>query len=358
VVLLIIYFLVAISLSFLCSIWEAVLLSVTPRYIKKVKVTDPELGKTLEEYKTDIDRPLSAILTLNTIAHTVGAIMVGAQASTLYSDSNITLGPLSLNFESIVAGLMTFAILIFSEIIPKTIGANNWESLTKFTVSSIKILLFILAPFVWLSQWITKRLKKDEVSSVLSRSDISGIADESHEAGVLDKTESNIIKNLLKLKDIEIKDVMTPRSVISSALEDETIGDYYANNKPIRFSRIPLFDDKKEHITGIILKDDLLEKLAEDQDNKTLKSIKREVQFVYNDVTLPVLFDRLTKSKAHIAVVVDKFGNILGIVTMEDIIETLLGLEITDELDQVDDLRSFARSKWEERAKNLGILDE
>jgi CBS domain containing-hemolysin-like protein len=354
--LLIVFFLLSILFSFLCSIWEAVLLSITPKFVKSQKLSNPEFGNTLEVYKKDIDRPLSAILTLNTIAHTVGAIGVGAQASTLFDNTtSFSLGPISLTYESLIAGVMTLAILILSEIIPKTLGANNWEKLSGFTISSLKILMFLLYPFVWFSQWITKHLKKEEIGSVLSRSDFHSMAEEGKESGVLNNSESTIIQNLMKLKGLVVEDIMTPRTVFVAANEELSLEEYYSKNKPIRYSRIPLFKDSKDHISGVALKDDILSSIVEGNGTDTLKSINREVIHVYNSTSLHILFDKLTDEKAHLAIVVDRYGSVVGLVTMEDLLETLLGLEITDEMDNIEDLQKYAKSVWKNRAQQLGL---
>jgi len=355
--LLILFFLLSICFSFLCSIWEAVLLSITPAYISRQVQAGTALGVQLQEYKKDIDRPLSAILTLNTIAHTVGAIGVGAQAGTVFGNNELTLGPLSLSYESIIAGLMTFAILILSEIIPKTIGANLWKQLAPFTVRSLKILMLILAPFIWLSQLITKNLKSDKNKSVFSKADLSALTTASQVSGVLAENESTIIKNLLKFEEVTVRDIMTPRTVMKNANEEETLMSFYKNNQPLRFSRIPIFRESADHITGFVLKDDILQHLVEDEDNKQLKELTREVLAVRDDVPLPILFKRLTEERHHIATVVDSYGSLVGIVTMEDVFETLLGQEITDESDGVADLQVLARKKWEQRAKQRGLIE-
>lgn len=347
------FFILSILFSFLCSIWEAVLLSITPSYVKGQVQQKTQTGKLLEEYKTDIDRPLSAILTLNTIAHTVGAIGVGSHAG---GDGEPIIGPFS--FEFIVSAVMTLAILILSEIIPKTIGANNWRQLAPFTVRSIRVLLFILAPFVWLSQLITKSFKKDKGKSVLSRADFTAMTQVGEESGALAKNESTIIMNLLKLKDINVTDIMTPRTVMGIANENMKLMDYYQEQKKLRFSRIPVYKDRTDNITGLVLKDDLLRHLVEDEDNVTLASIKRPIQVVQENVALPVLFETLTQQRSHLAIVVDQYGSLIGLVTMEDVLETILGIEIVDEYDDVADLQRIARERWKERARTMGLIEE
>ncbi len=353
--LLIIFFFVSIAFSFLCSIWEAVILSITPAYINRKIQEGKVIGNTLKAYKKDIDKPLSAILTLNTIAHTVGAIGVGAQAGQIFGSNYINLGFTNLSYESVIASVMTLAILILSEIIPKTIGANMWESLAPFTVKSLKILLLILAPFVWISQLITKTLKKDKNKSIFSKADFSAMASAGLESGTLDHSESLIIQNLMRLEKLVVRDIMTPRTVIVMADENQPIFDFYQKNKPLNFSRIPIYKDKQDHITGMILKYDLLTKMAEDQHNLKLSAIKRDVFNVSDSTDLPGLLDLFVTKKGHMAIVNDNYGSVVGLVSMEDLFETLLGFEIVDESDNVADLQTYARKKWEERANNNGL---
>jgi len=347
--LLIIFFFVSIVFSFLCSIWEAVLLSITPSYVQ-VKLQDGSaVGKSLESFKSNIDRPLAAILTLNTIAHTVGAIGVGAQAS------NIWEGNLAATIVSVV---MTLAILFLSEIIPKTIGANNWKGLAPFTVKSLNFIIKLLYPLVWFSQIITKLLKKDKTKSVLSRSDFMAMGQVASKTGILDVGESRILNNLFKFKSLEAKDIMTPRTVVKASKEGTTIQDFYKENKELRFSRIPIFSDSKDQITGFIMKDDLLSAVINQKGAQALSSIRRDIQIVAENENLVKLYEDLIEKRTHIALVVDEFGGMSGIVTMEDIVETLFGLEIMDEFDNVADMQKLARKKWEERAKKLGLLGD
>lgn len=353
--LLILFFILSILFSFLCSVLEAVLLSVTPSYVQ-VKLQEGSVtGKLLSEYKEDIDKPLSAILTLNTIAHTVGAIGVGAQAGALFEDKDIPLwGEFAISYESIVASLMTLAILVLSEIIPKTIGANSWQTLAPFTVRTLNVLLWILRPFVWLSQRITKTLKKDKDRSVLSRADFTAMTKVGEESGALEEHESKIIKNLLEFEKLSVRDIMTPKTVLIMGKENELLKDYYNENTPLRFSRIPVYREDRDDVIGIMLKDDLLQKLVEAKGDTPLKDIKRDVSFVQDDMPLPALFDHFTTKRDHLSMVVDNYGSVVGLVTMEDLFETLLGQEIMDEMDEVADLQKLARRKWEERFKKKG----
>lgn len=355
--LLIIFFVVSILFSFLCSIWEAVLLSIPPAYIRRKLAENNSLGTTLQAFKEDIDRPLSAILTLNTIAHTVGAIGVGVQAGEVFGQHQIGFWGIHLSYESLIAGVMTFAILILSEIIPKTLGANLWRRLVPFTVRSISILMILLRPFVWISQLITKSLKKDKEKSVLSRADFTAMAKEGEMTGTLARNESTIIKNLITLEDLIVRDIMTPRTVLTLVDENLSVREVYDKHKNLPFSRIPVYDSDPDQIVGLVLKDDILMKLADDKDRTKIKDIKREINHTNDKTPLPKLFDFMISQKIHLSTVVDEFGMLVGIVTMEDLLETILGLEITDETDAEVDLQKLARKKWEERAKNVGLLE-
>jgi CBS domain containing-hemolysin-like protein len=356
-VVLIIAFTTSILFSFLCSIWEAVLLSITPSFIS----TRAQAGKAdaaiLKEYKRDIDRPLSAILTLNTIAHTMGAIGVGAQAGALFGANYLNIFGVSISYESIIATVMTFCILILSEIIPKTIGANNWKSLAGFTIQSLRILLFILAPFVWFTQLITKFLKKNKGESVLSRADFTALVQTGMEEGSLKKDEHSIIQNLLKLNELEASDIMTPRIVMFTAPDDQTVADFYKKHTALRFSRIPILKVEDGTITGVVLKDEILEALVKGDKETKLEALRRDILHVDAEMRLQDLLAKLTKENEQIALVNDEYGSIVGIVSMEDLFETLLGIEIMDETDSVADLQDLARKKWQERAKRMGLID-
>ena len=346
--LLIIFFLLSIGFSFLCSILEAVLLSITPSYVNQQLHKGTTTGKLLKEYKDDIDRPLSAILTLNTIAHTVGAIGVGALAGDVFGKNYLNIGPLTISYESIIAAVMTLAILILSEIIPKTIGANNWKALSPFTTRTLKFLLFILAPLVWVSQLITKSLKNEKGKSVLSRADFAAMTMMGTSSGAIDKAESEIINNLLNFEKMTVRDIMTPRTVAFMVNEDVSVKDFVKSNPIKIFSRIPVFKKDKDNITGVVLKDDILMSIVENGSDLKIKDLMLEASTIQDVTPLPDLFKNLTKKKQHLSVVQDEFGNVVGLVTMEDIFETLLGQEIVDESDQVVDLQEYARKKFGE----------
>ncbi|MFK7857263.1 MAG: CNNM domain-containing protein [Granulosicoccus sp.] len=347
--LLIVFLLVSIIFSFLCSVWEAVLLSITPSFTQMKVQEGGELGDTLQIFKDNIDRPLAAILTLNTIAHTVGAIGVGAQATKIWGASFIG--------TAVVPVLMTLAILILSEIIPKTIGANYWQELAGFTVRSLKFVMWVLAPLVFVSQIITKALKKDKDASVFSRADFGAMAELGSQQGVFDEGESNILRNLLRFNTIFAKNVMTPRTVMIASDQNETIREFHDTHPNLRFSRIPIFETSTDHITGYVLKDHVLRQIVEGNGDQALSSIRLDVLAVKEDFPIPDLFNHFTSKREHIAIVLDEFGGTAGIVTMEDVIETLLGLEIVDEQDNATDMQALARKQWEQRALSIGLIE-
>ncbi len=346
---LIFFFLLSILVSFFCSLWEAVLLSITPSYISRMQHDKPSLGHVLNKMKDDIDKPLSAILTLNTVAHTVGALGVGVQAGKLFGETRIDFLFIHITFESLIAGGMTLAILILSEIIPKTIGANLWKQFAPFTVRSLRVLLFVLAPFVWMSKGITRMLKTEKGRSVLSRADFAAMADAGLKSGAIDREEKSIIQNLLRLENLKVRDIMTPRSVITMIDEEQTLSEVYEEFNPMVFSRIPVYHEHPDNITGLILKDNILENLAQDKHSVMAKEIKRSILFVEDSFTVAKLMDTLILNREHLAVVTDDFGSVVGLVTMEDLFETLLGLEIVDESDKVEDLQKLALEKWKKR---------
>ncbi|XOV86538.1 MAG: CNNM domain-containing protein [Pseudomonadota bacterium] len=350
--LLIAFFLVSIIFSFFCSMWEAVLLSTTPSFADIKQREGTALGRHLAEFKANIDRPLAAILTLNTVAHTVGAIGVGSQATAIWSDSN----PILTAF--VIPVVMTLAILVLSEIIPKTIGATHWKRLVGFTVNSLLIIIAVLYPLVWLCQLVTSSLKKDTKGSIYSRSDFLAMAEIGAEEGVFNKSESEIIGNLLRFNRVCAKDIMTPRTVAAVAAEEQSIRSFFDEHETLHFSRIPVYEGTKDHITGYILKDELLAALVEHRDEDPMVSLRREITIIPEDFPLPELFSRFIESREHIALVVDQYGGMAGIVTMEDVIETLLGMEIVDEMDQDADMQILARRQWEKRARVRGLLQE
>jgi CBS domain containing-hemolysin-like protein len=348
--LLILYGVVSIAFSFLCSILEAVLLSVTPTFITVKKKEGKSYAATLKKLKENIDQPLISILTVNTIAHTVGAILVGVQAEKTFGSGNNEVG--------IVSAVMTILILVLSEIIPKSIGANYWRQLANFASKAIVALMFPLkiTGILWVLEFTTRIVGKNDHHTNVSREDFHAMADIAQEEGVFQESESQVIKNLIDFKKIEAKDIMTPRTVVKMAPENMKIRDFYNKNKKLKFSRIPIYKHTVDDISGYFLKDELFESIIDGDGDLELRTISREIFVTHRGMPIKTLFDELIEKQEHIALVVDEFGSVSGIVSQEDIIETLLGFEIVDESDGHEDLQVLARKLWEIRAKRHGII--
>ena len=344
--LLIFYLFLALGVSFLCSILEAVLLSITPSYVVLKQKEQPAVGRLLRRQKDDIDRPLSAILTLNTVAHTIGAAGVGAQALKVFGDAYV----------GVISAVLTILILVLSEIIPKTLGATYWKGLASISSRTISFLIVITWPFVKLSKFITAVISSSEKEPTLSREEFSAMAEQGVQEGIFEEGESNIFKNLIRFSSLTVKDIMTPRIVVVKFDEQISVQEALAQKEKLRVSRMPIFGANEEDISGYILKVDLYEQSAQGNDQVQLKSLKREVLMIPETASLKILLQRLLEHQEHIAIVVDEYGGMAGIVTMEDMIETLLGIEIVDEIDAIEDMQKLARQKWAKRAKKLGIV--
>ena len=346
--LLIFYLAVALIFSFFCSLLEAALLSTSPIFINIKIKENKKYASSLQNFKQNIDLPLAAILTLNTFAHTIGAAGVGSQAQMLWGDEYLT----------ITSIILTLVILIGSEIIPKTLGAVHWKKLGVFTVVSLKIMIYSpLYPFIILSQFITRTLKKNQPDGTVSRSEFRAITDSVIEEGVINDEESQLLKNLMKFNQIKTKSIMTPRTVVHAAEENTLIEEFYEKNKEVPFSRIPIYENEFNHTVGFVLKDEIMQMIIEKNGDNPLKEIKREIPLIIENMPIIRLFYLFIEKKVHIAMVVDEYGSISGIVTMEDVIETMIGLEIVDEMDNVEDMQILARKNWELRAKKLGFIE-
>lgn len=342
--LLIFYLLLALSLSFICSILEAVILSTSITFIEEKEQEGNKIAKKLKVLKEKIDRPLAAILSINTIAHTIGAAGVGAQAVALYGEA----------YFGLISAILTLLILILSEIIPKTLGANYWRVLALPSAVILELMIWISLPLVWMSEFLTKLISKNEQQTI-SRQEVAAMATIGLDQGILEEAESNIINNLLRLKSIKVREIMTPRTVVTSAPEDMKMSEFFKEASYLNFSRIPVYKEQLENITGYVLKYDALERVAKDEFDIRLKEIKRPVIMISEDTSVPVLFNQLLSMKEHISIIVDEFGDVAGIVTMEDIIETIIGVEIIDETDSDIDLQKLAKEKWKVRAKKMNL---
>ena len=336
------YFSLALIVSFLCSALESVLLSVTHSHIGTLSKEKSKGSELLLSLKDDINRPLAAILTLNTIANTIGAAGVGAQALVVYGSSAV----------AIASAILTFCILIFSEIIPKTIGATYWRSLAVPSAFIIKFLMILTFPFVWLSHILSAKLTPDDDDvKKVSREEIAAMAEMGEDEGSIDEHESDIIENLFRLKDMQVEAILTPRSVIYAFEDSQSVGQVMDADKDINFSRIPVFKDNIDNIIGIVYKDTLLETMADDYFEKTMSEIAEPVETVYEKESVESVLNRFTKNRSHIFIVKDEFGGTSGIVTLEDCIETLLGVEIVDESDEVADMRKLAKDQLRQQRR-------
>ena len=346
--LLLLYVGLAIGVSFLCSILEAVLLSISPSYITLAEQDGKAYASKLRGYKHQIDRPLSAILSLNTIAHTVGAAGAGAQAAIVFESVPV----------GVISGALTIAILVFSEIVPKTIGAVHWKGLVPYVVMFLEPVIWSMWPFVKMSEGISKLLAPQGQRVSITRAELAAMAEQGSVEGVLHESESRIFANLLRFNSINVRAIMTPRIVLFALPGDETVGEVVQHRDELRFSRIPIYDDNHDQITGYVLRQDVLLTAARGAVDTPLKELERELIAVPDTLPLPALFERLLDAREHLALVCDEFGGTAGVVSMEDLIETLLGFEIVDEVDSVEDMQEHARQRWLERAHSLGIAPE
>jgi CBS domain containing-hemolysin-like protein len=334
---------IALFFSFLCSVAEAVLLSISPSYIGNLEKTKPKSAKRLNQLKENIDRPLAAILTLNTIAHTVGAGGAGAEAAAFFGGK----------FVGISMAVLTLLILFLSEIIPKTLGALYWRTLAPITGILVNLLIYVLYPLILITEFLTQWLARGRQVHAFSRDEFAAMADIGARDGLLDDKESRILNNLFRLPGLVAQDIMTPRPVVCSLQQDLTIAEILETRGELGFSRIPIYANNVDEVTGFVLKTDIL--LNRDRGEMKLRDLKREIRAVHERTRLSHVLEELLDYRAHIMLVVDDFGSMRGIVTLEDAVETLIGIEIVDEADQIDDMRRLARQRWEERMKRIGI---
>tara|TARA_A100001015_G_scaffold80619_1_gene89292 strand:+ start:6135 stop:7262 length:1128 start_codon:yes stop_codon:yes gene_type:complete len=344
--LLIFYLLLAVLVSFFCSVAEAVLLSVRPFYIAVLEAQGSRSAKKLKKLCNNLDRPLAAILTANTIAHTVGAAGVGAQAAVVFGNQYIGL----------TSAILTFLILIFSDIIPKTLGAVYWRQLAAPFAVLIAGLTQLLLPFVWLSEKLTRLLSRSGAGvHTFSRDEFEAMAQIGVDEGLLESKELKIVTNLMRLRQLSARDIMTPRPVVFSASEKMTVRGFFTAHSENAFSRIPVYAENEDDITGYVLKSDLLMAQARDEFDKSLLEFRRPFLMFLDVLDASSIFDRLIHGKNQIALVLDEYGTMQGIVTMEDVMETLIGLEIMDESDKVNDMQKLAHKRWRARMESMGI---
>ena len=330
------YFFLALGVSFLCSLLESIILSITHSHVAVLAKTGSKSSRLLENMKENINKPLAAILTVNTIANVVGAAGVGAQAMKLFGSEWV----------AILSGLLTLCILIFSEIIPKTLGTVYWRPLAGPAVYMIRGLIYLTYPFVFLSDYFSKIFTSANHQQKVSRQEVVAMAEMGEDEGSIREKESDIIENLFNLNDVVAEDVMTPRSVIFALQKDSTVGDVVGEHTPIAFSRIPIFDKDMDDILGFVHRYDLVNKQAEDQFHIKMKDILEPIHTVKQEDSIASILDEFVRRRQQIFMVIDEFGTTTGLITLEDAIETLLGVEIVDEHDSVVDMRKLATEKF------------
>ena len=332
--LIILYFLGALALSFLCSVLEAVLLSTPMSFISMKENQGNKTATLMKQYKNNVDRPVGAILSLNTIAHTIGSAGVGAESIKLFGEQ----------YFGIISAILTLLILVLSEIIPKTIGASYWRTLAMSATKIIKVLIFITYPLVLLSELITKVFTPKQHQISISRDEVSARVDVGTTEGIFRESESKIIKSCIHLAKVKAREVMTPSIVVQSANMHLTIKEFYEQQE-WNFSRIPVYDKNKEYITGYVLKDVVLKALSDDKFQTRLSELMRPILSFKEDESLYQIWEKMLQQREHISIIVDEYDCLRGVVTMEDVIETMTGVEIVDEDDVAVDMQVLAKEK-------------
>lgn len=331
----------ALIVSFFCSLLESVILSVSHAFIALLIKEGKKSGKILREMKKNIDPPLAAILTLNTVANTVGAAGVGAQTYFLFGSKWV----------AVSSAVLTVLILVCSEIIPKTIGAAHWKRLAPVSAYVLKGLILVLYPVVKALEGISGFVSPESAQSHITREEMIALAEIGEDEGILLRKEARIIQNLLLLNTIRTEDIMTPRSVVLAFQKEETVGEVVSEHSPINFSRIPVYGENRDDIKGVVFTNELLETYYTGREKKSIEHLMKPLFAVPGSKSIADLLDEFINRREHIFQVVDEYGGTAGIVTLEDAIETLLGVEIVDELDSVEDMRAFALERWKRRRK-------
>ena len=346
--LVIIYAFVALLISFLCSVLEATLMSTPMSFISSLETKGIKGAELLKKYKQNIDRPISAILVLNTVANTVGASLVGSEAMNMAQNMHYP----HETVIGIVSAVFTLLVLVCSEIIPKTIGSCNWRKLALPASRVIHVLVIITFPVIYCLEKITHIISRNSPQVSVSREEVSAMINVGAEEGVLEKKENKMIQNLLKLDKITAHEIMTPSVVVTMADSSMTLKEFYDEEEFSTYSRIPIYDDdNSDYITGYVLRQTILERLAEDKFNVHLKDFARPILSFSEDEPVAKIWEILLEKKEHISIIIDEYGSLRGIVTLEDVIETMLGFEIVDEKDEVVDMQEYAKDKWKKMQK-------
>ncbi|MCW8330738.1 hemolysin family protein [Photobacterium sp. SDRW27] len=345
-ILLTIYIAIAIGVSFICSVLEAVLLSISPSYIGTLRQQSHPAAPRLAALKDNIDRPLASILTLNTIAHTIGAATAGAQATVVFGSQWL----------GVFSGVLTIGILLFSEIIPKTIGATYWRQLAPASASVLRWMVWALTPFVWVSEQITRRLSRGHEAPKL-RDELSAMAMLAKESGELAEGESKIMTNLLQFRDVSVTKIMTPRPVLFRVEAEQPINEFLSEHKDSPFSRPLVYSEQKDNILGFVHRLELFAESQAGRGQQELGTLMRPLPVIMNNSSVPKAFEQLMKERSQVVLVVDEYGTVQGLVTLEDIFEHLVGEEIVDEADKNTDMQQLAYQRWEKWKKLHGVIE-
>ncbi|MCY9872168.1 CNNM domain-containing protein [Vibrio barjaei] len=344
--LLTVYIAIAIGVSFICSVLEAVLLSITPSYLAQLRQQEHPAANKLSKLKAELDRPLASILTLNTIAHTIGAATAGAQAAKVFGSQWL----------GVFSAVLTLGILVLSEIVPKTIGATYWRQLAPTAATILRWMVWALTPFVWFSEQITKRLARGHEAPKM-RDELSAMAMLAKESGEFAEGESNILNNILNIQDIPVTQVMTPRPVVFRIAAEMTINEFLDQHKETPFSRPLVYSQQKDNILGFVHRLELFKLQQQGSGEKQLGSVMRPIHVLFNTIMLPKAFEQMMAARLQIAMIVDEYGTIQGIITLEDIFEHLLGQEIVDEADKTTDMQELAYQRWEHWKEKHSMID-
>ena len=342
---LIFYVVLALGISFLCSIWEAAMLSTPVSHIELLVQQGNKAGSIMQSLRQNVEHPISAILTLNTIAHTVGAAGAGAEATAIFGSE----------FFGIISAVLTLLILVFSEIIPKTLGAVYAKPLTPFTAYSLRALLWLMKPAVFAFEFVTRSMRPSHDAPTVTRSELQVMARISAEEGGIHERENRIVANLLQLAEVQVETIMTPRTVMAMFQERQTIAEITASGALLPFSRIPVYGDSADDIKGYVLRHDIYKRAAADDHAVRLSDIVRPLDVVPETNSVAQVLDDFIAKQEHIFLVIDEYGGTAGLITMEDAVETLLGIEILDESDPVADLRQLARRRYQSQLDQLRL---
>lgn len=326
----------ALAVSFLCSVLEAVLLSTPVSFISMKEAQGVKTASLLMKYKTNVDRPVASILTLNTIAHTIGAAGVGSESVKVFGEA----------YFGIISVILTLLILVISEIIPKTIGASFWRNLAMPSAKIIRVMIVVTFPLVWMSEQLTRYISPKKQPLPVSREEVAAMVNVGTDAGVIETSENKTIQNFLKLCTISAKEIMTPFVVVASVSKSTTMEEFYGNESLTAFSRIPVYENQREFIIGYVRRANVLEMLTQDKFAMTVDKLIRPILFFPETMKVSDIWQTMLEKKEHISVITDEYGCMRGIVTMEDVIETMLGVEIVDECDTIEDLQTLARKKF------------